>query len=207
MTVATLPQDRGAAGADNGRLAMVCVLLAETMFFVGMVFVTLAIRRQNATWPPPGSPHLNPLLLVGNTAVLLISSLTMVMARRALVGSAQRVEPALPVHSTLHSKWLRWLVVSTILAFVFVAGQLAQFVNIGGWRPAESMYTTLFQVLAGFHIAHVLAGVALLAVVLYRGRLGLVTREHPLAITVSEWYWHFVTAVWLVLLSAVLGLG
>ena len=53
----------------------------------------------------------------------------------------------------------------------------------------------------GFHMAHVFGGVIMLVVVLYRGLGGQFARHHD-AVEASSLYWHFVDAVWIVLLGS-----
>ena len=179
------------ANPANGQLATIYFLASEGMFFLGMVFVVLAIRRDNASWPPPGSPQLDLVLLVGNTLVLLASSVVMSFASRA-------------ARAGLRARLLGTLALTTVLASVFLAVQLVQFQRIGGWQPADSVYRTLFQILAGLHGVHILAGMVLLVAAFWRAWRGRVTAERPQAIILTEWYWHFVGAVWLVLLAALL---
>jgi cytochrome c oxidase subunit 3 len=188
---AAVPERRLRTDPANGLLGAVCFVLAEAMFFLGLVFVTLHIRHDAAGWAPPGSPRLHTALLLANTAVLLASGVTMLLA----VGAVRRGDRA---------ALRRWLAVTTALGSAFLAGQLVEFLRLGGWRPAEGIYRTLFDVLAGLHGLHVAAGVGLLAVVLWRARLGQLTPDRHLAVSAGALYWSFVTAVWLVLLAALM---
>jgi len=173
---------------SNELLGTLYFLGAEAMFFLGLIFVATALHHRKEVWPPPDSPPLELGLLAVNTTILLASGATALVARRA----AGRADGAALV---------RWLGATIALGTAFVAGQVAAFARLGGWRPTESLYRTLFDVIAGFHALHVVAGLVVLLVVLWRARLGQFGPGRDLAVTAAAWYWYFVTAVWLALLA------
>ena len=90
------------------------------------------------------------------------------------------------------------------LGIAFMAGQVFEFAQLGGWRPGDGGYRALFDTLVGLHGVHVLAGIGLLGVVLFRALLGQFSAAHHVAVTAAELYWHFVMAAWLVLLTVLL---
>ena len=53
---------------SNARIAMAALLVAETMFFSGLIGAYLIFRVGTPVWPPPNLPHL-PLAI--NTSVLI----------------------------------------------------------------------------------------------------------------------------------------
>jgi len=185
---ASLPERRLRGDPTNGTLGTLFFVAAEAMFFLGLVFVAHELRHSSPTWPPPGAPAPDAWLLLGNTVVLLVSSLTMHLAVRALRRDDRRA-------------LVRRLVATTLLGLVFLVGQGVEFNRLGGWQPAGSLSRTLFDVLAGMHGLHVTAGLVLLGVVLARARLGQFSARRHLAVSAAEIYWHFVTAVWLVLFA------
>jgi len=186
---ATVGAPRPRPWLSNELLGTLYFLGAEAMFFLGLVFVALSLRRQSGAWPPAGSPPADLGLLALNTAVLLASGVTMLAARRAVARADG-------------GGLVRWLAVTVTLGAAFLAGQVAAFARLGGWRPAEGMYRTLFDVVSGLHGLHVLAGLVLLGVVLGRARLGQFSGGRHVAVVAAAWYWTFVAAVWLVLLAA-----
>ena len=69
---------------DNVRVAMLFLIAGEVMFFAGLVSGFFVLRLAAPLWPPPLQPRL-PLLVTGfNTGILLVSSLAMVGASRAM---------------------------------------------------------------------------------------------------------------------------
>ena len=67
----------------------------------------------------------------------------------------------------------------------------------------SGVFGSTFYILTGFHGAHVLAGLGLIAIVTNRARRGLVSAERHTAVEATSYYWHFVDAVWLFLFSTV----
>jgi heme/copper-type cytochrome/quinol oxidase subunit 3 len=62
-------------------------------------------------------------------------------------------------------------------------------------------FGSTFYTLTGFHGAHVLAGVIMLSVVLYRGMAGQFSARHHDAVEATSLYWHFVDVVWIALFT------
>lgn len=179
---------RPAPRRPNALLGMLVFVTAECMFFVGLGFAALQLRRTVPAWPPEGAPGLDVPVILASTAILLASSVT---ARRA-VEHARRDERAAAG---------RGMLVTVALGGAFLAAQARQFVLLGGWRPAEGLYGTLFELLAGFHGLHVLVGLLAWAPALAAARWKHPARTVHARALVGELYWHFVTLVWLALLA------
>jgi cytochrome c oxidase subunit 3 len=175
---------------SKAQLATWMTLTGITMLFAGLssAFVVLhgSPGWQNIKIPP---------LLWGNTLVLIASSVTLEISRRAVKQNRQR---DLTV----------WLVLSGILGIAFLAGQFEawrQLVQAGVYLPT-TLHSSFFYVLTGIHGVHIIGGLIALGYVLQsalRGRLRPAAYE-PLKLGVL--YWHFMDAVWiylfLLLLSA-----
>ena len=72
-----------------------------------------------------------------------------------------------------------------------------------GLTISSSLFGTTFYSLVGLHAFHVLVGATGLTIILILTILGFVTRQHAERISVFAMYWHFVDAVWVVVLSVV----
>ena len=129
-----------------------------------------------------------------NTVILLVSSLTLELARRRLA----QADP-----SGFQTLWL----VTTGLGLLFLAGQLLawrQLVAAGAYLSSNPS-NSFFYVLTAAHGVHLLGGIlALLYVTLRRFAGAQVTRA--LAAEVTSYYWHFMDGLWVFLL-AILYLG
>lgn len=191
VDTAAMADAYAASRAGNGRLAMRLAIAAEALFFAGLVASTWQIRRSATVWPPAGAPLPDPRLLMANTAALLASAATVWLGVRAI--AADRVRAG-----------LAWIAATAALGGAFLFGQWREFVHMGGWQSSTDLFAPLFNILSGFHGAHVVAGLVLLAITLARGLAGGLSSGAHLVARLSMWFWWLVAAVWLVLLATLL---
>lgn len=163
-------------------------ILSEVMLFGALFAAYFVIRGESPEWPPVAGLERPELLLPGlNTLLLVSSSGTMQLAVRAARGGDR-------------SRILRWLGLTLLLGGIFIIVQGYEFAT-NGFGLDAGVFGSTFYILTGFHGAHVLAGLGLMAIVANRARLGLVSAEHHTAVEAASYYWHFVDAVWLFLFS------
>jgi cytochrome c oxidase subunit 3 len=142
---------------NNARLGVLMLLGAEAMFFAGLIGAFLVFRLSAAVWPPPFQPRL-PVGVTGvNTAILLISAVTMYLAIRAVRADAI---------ATL----IRQLTITVLLGAVFLVIQGFEWIRLihFGLTASSSVYGGLFYALIGAHGVHVLCGLIWLLVVRMR---------------------------------------
>ena len=181
-------EDAGAA-RSNMLLAVKLAILSEIMLFGALFAAYFVIRAASGEWPPASGPDRPELILPGvNSALLLTSSVTMQLAVRAAARGADR------------SRLVRWLGLTLLLGGIFIVVQGWEFAH-NGFGLSAGVFGSTFYILTGFHGAHVLAGLTMIAIVANRARLGLVTAEHHTAVEATSYYWHFVDVVWLFLFS------
>src|SRR6516165_5696100 len=90
MAHAVLDEPRASMGLPlpNGKLAMWLFLVTEIMFFTGLIGMYLVLRNGTPTkdypWPRPHEVHLVEALGAINTFVLILSSVTVVLAHWAI---------------------------------------------------------------------------------------------------------------------------
>jgi len=177
-----------AAARGNMLLGVRLGILSEVMLFGALFAAYFVIRGESPEWPPVAGLERPELLLPGlNTLLLVSSSGTMQMAVRAARGGDR-------------SRILRWLGLTLLLGGIFIVVQGYEFAT-NGFGLDAGVFGSTFYILTGFHGAHVLAGLGLMAIVANRARLGLVSAEHHTAVEAASYYWHFVDAVWLFLFS------
>ena len=178
-------------GLDHRKLLMWAFLGSDCLFFGALIATYLLYRGKSLVGPYPHEVFNIPYTSI-SAFVLLMSSLTMVLALAAIQRGDQR---GLKV----------WLLATALLGCVFVGGQYFEFttfVDEGVTLTGNLFGTTLF-VLTGFHGAHVTIGVIILLsffVVAMRGRLA--PAQH-LNIELAGLYWHFVDVVWIVIFTVV----
>jgi cytochrome c oxidase subunit 3 len=170
------------------RTALFTVLGTETIFFGTLLAAYFFLRLGLPPWQMNGVPFTRLVLPTANTLILLVSAGTMSLALRA-------------VRKNDSAGLRRWLSVSLALGLIFVAGQVIEF-NTSGMRVNDQAFGGVFFTLIGFHAVHVLAGMIMLALALWRAFLGDFSARRYAAVQVSTWFWYFVTGVWVILFAS-----
>jgi cytochrome c oxidase subunit 3 len=184
-----------------GMMGMYIFLASEVMFFGSLFAMYFYLYGSHLTWPPP-PPSATPEYYVNwfpipfvNTIVLLSSGVTCHFALEALSHDNR-------------PRFFFLQIVTIILGLGFEAGQLYEFITAfsRGLNLTANTFASAFFTMTGFHGAHVLGGLILLTLILYRAARGqFSSRNHvgPAAVTL---YWHFVDVVW-IFLFGILYLG
>ncbi|KVM97693.1 cytochrome oxidase subunit III [Burkholderia stagnalis] len=180
----TLPRpfvpDPPPVSPNASRIGLFVFMAVATALF-SLLLLAYGMRMREPDWEP--IPH--PALLWWNTGALALASLAMQRARQM----------------TLHRA--AWLVAGGVLAAVFVIGQLIawRMLAAAGQTVAGNPSNSFLYLLTGLHGMHVLGGLVAWALT-----IALLRRADPFraqrAIALCAIYWHFLLAVWLVLLAA-----
>ncbi|MCC8404864.1 cytochrome c oxidase subunit 3 [Paraburkholderia sp. MMS20-SJTN17] len=165
---------------NASRVGLIVFMAVATTLFSLLLFA-YAMRMREPDWQ--AIPH--PPLLWWNTGALVLASIAMQRARQI---TARRAV---------------WLVCGGVLAAVFVIGQLIvwRMLSAAGQTVAINPSNSFLYVLTGLHGLHVLGGLAAWVVTIALLRRGDPFRAQR-AISLCAIYWHFLLAVWLVLLAA-----
>jgi heme/copper-type cytochrome/quinol oxidase subunit 3 len=177
---------------DNLKVAILFFIGAESMFFAALLSALFVLRASLPVWPPPLQPRLPIEVTAANTAVLLVSSLAMVLAARAVTRAGSR-------------DLVRWLSVAALLGVLFLAVQGFEWVRLirHGLTLSSSTYGTTFYTLIGTHALHVAGALAWLAVTAALAGTGRLGRRGGSLVRGCALYWHFVVALWVVLFVTV----
>jgi heme/copper-type cytochrome/quinol oxidase subunit 3 len=183
-----------ASPISNARLAVIFLLVAESMFFSGLIGAYLVFRFGSGAWPPPNLPRLPLFVTWINTAVLLASGVTMLRARRAVA----RADGA---------ALLRNLAITAALGIVFLVVQGSEWARLihHGLTLSAGMYGATFYTLIGTHALHVVGAVLWLGLVWFWARRGRITASNDGALDACAIYWIFVCALWVALFALVYG--
>ncbi len=178
-------------GLDNRKLAMWIFLASECLFFGSLISTYLLYRNRNTVAPYPKDLYDIPFTSV-SSFVLLMSSVTMVLALAAI----QRGD--------LRSMRI-WLAATALLGLTFLSGQAFEFTEFydQGLSLRANLFGSSFFVLTGFHGAHVAGGVLILSSLFIRSLQGGIRKGDSLAIELAGLYWHFVDIVWIVIFTLV----
>lgn len=172
---------------------MLLFIGADIMFFTGLIGAFIIFRFGSETWPPPGQPRL-PVAVTGiNTAILLISGITMIQTWRKLPESNRH-------------KIIKGLSITGVLGTVFLLVQGIEWLRLleFGLTMASGVYGATFYVIIGCHALHVLGAVVWLMVVLLKGIF-----DHDyfgnrnISVKLIGMYWLLVVALWPVLYGLV----
>ena len=168
----------------SGWWAMIFTVFAEASLFVYLLFsyYYLAVQPHAPGAFPEGGPP--PLLIAAvNTAILLTSSVA--------VGWAQ-----LSIEHNKKWRLVAGLGIGALLGMIFLVIQCFEWAD----RPFElssTPYSSLYFVITGFHMAHVVVGVVMLLVLTLWSGLGYFNSRRFAHIHIGALYWHFVDAVWI----------
>jgi cytochrome c oxidase subunit 3 len=141
------------------------------------------------------------MLLWVNTAVLLLSSVTMEFARRAIARRAALAPvQSIPGVSLGDEKRFPWLGATVILGLGFLAGQLLV------WRILHERHvlvnsnpnSSFAYLLFATHAIHLIGGViALIYAAAASWLLHKPVEAQRIVVDVAAWYWHFMALLWI----------
>ena len=173
-------------GLDNRKLAMWVFLGSEFMFFGA--FITAYLLYLNETNGAPGTELFDIPFTSISSFVLLMSSLTMVLAHHA--------------HTQRDMRRMRlWLAATALQGMVFIAGQVYEFTKFvnEGLSIYSSPFASSFFVLTGFHGLHVTIGIIMLLGLYGMTLTGKVKPDQDVKTEIVGLYWHFVDIIWVLI--------
>lgn len=193
--------DDSAQQKDASTLGMWIFLITEIMFFGGMFLAYTIYRNAYPNAFAVASSSLNEIIGAINTAVLLCSSFTMVMAvRSAQLGQRRKI--------------MLFLVMTLILGLAFLGIKgfewYQKFVehHIPGpnfhlegtaMQGNAQLFFSLYFCMTGLHALHMVVGVGILSFLLFKTYKGIYTAEYMTPIDIAGLYWHFVDIIWIFL--------
>lgn len=187
--------ERATLEGRNKILGFWLFLGAETVLFGTLFAAYLGLRHQVLDGPAPAELFSLPFVAL-MTAILLVSSLTSVLAVQAM-------------HRHDVSAMQRWLIITVLLGATFLGLEIYEFnhyVHLGH-TFTTSAFSSAFYSLVGFHGAHVLFGIVWIAILIGQiPKKGLNKTTAP-KIYVASLYWHYIDVVWVFIFSLVYLLG
>ncbi len=189
---ASTTEHQTTTGLDHRKLMMWAFLGSDTLFFGALIATYLLYRGESLTGPYPEDVF-NILYTSVSAFVLLMSSLTMVLALAAIQRGDQR---GLKI----------WLLATALLGTIFIGGQYFEFTFFWqheGLTLTDNLFGTTFYVLTGFHGMHVTVGIIILLSFFVMALRGKLKPEQHLNIELAGLYWHFVDVVWIVIFTVV----
>jgi cytochrome c oxidase subunit III len=191
-------------------------LAADLLFFAALVLFFFArqagLRMDPRTHMFTGDwrPVLLPPILYLNTAILLLSGLTMEKARLSIFREIDVLEEWLGLGRPALRRALPWVAATLGLGILFLAGQWMAWRQLTARGFAFDEWSTpasyFFYVITGMHAAHLILGVGGLIVCLSCLNLFKRIEFRQIAVDSTAWFWHVMGLTWVVLF-AVLVLG
>jgi cytochrome c oxidase subunit 3/cytochrome o ubiquinol oxidase subunit 3 len=172
---------------SRAKVGMASLIFMESAFFAAFLVTYLYYIGKSTSGPQPiECLDRGPVLF--NSACLIASSFTVVLAVRALARGAIGL-------------FRVWLLVTVLLGFEFLAGTAIEWsglVTAKGLTIQSNAFGTTYYSLVGFHAFHVIVGLLMLVGILVLSMFGCIDprRDHA-RVDVATWYWHFVDVVWI----------
>lgn len=187
-----------ATGQTHTKIAIWAFIGSECFFFASLISTYLIYKGRSVSGPCPHTvcrglhPILNIPVTSASTFVLLMSSLSMVLAHSAVVRGDRK-------YSRI------WLATTALLGTTFLGFQAYEFTSFvhEGLKITTNLFGSTFFTLTGFHGAHVTAGVLWLVTMLFVDmKRGLGPRD-AINVDVMALYWHFVDVIWVAIFTLV----
>lgn len=177
----------GVTGIDNRKLGMWIFLASEVMLFSGFIASFINLRAANIVMMNETAALLNRPLGAANTFILITSSLMMALA----VGAMHRAKRA---------QAKLFLALTIILGCAFLAVKAVEYNEKFShhYTPHTNLFFSFYFIMTGLHALHVIVGVILLTIVLWKVSANSV-RMDAIAVENAGLYWHFVDVVWIFL--------
>lgn len=173
---------------------MWCLIIAESAVFSIFVVAYLYYAGKSVSGPTPAQVLEVPYF---TSICLFSSSLTILLAERALH------------RGNVKHFGLFWFL-TLALGVIFLIGTGREWYRLiyhDGLTISTNLFGTSFYSLVGLHAFHVTVGAIGLTIVLLFTLFGAVSQEHSERIAVFSMYWHFVDAIWAIVLSVVYFIG
>jgi cytochrome c oxidase subunit 3 len=203
--------DGGSSSRDldrlrRARLGLVLVLVTVTMIFVSFTSA-FVIRKGLPTIDEKTGAYVNdwtgvslPVsLLLINTTLLILSSLSVELARRQIFRRAALAPvQAIPGVSVGEDRSFPWLGATVVLGLGFLIGQwiVWQELRLRGFYLATTPSSSFFYLLTAAHAVHLFGGVVALLSAQSISWLRRPVETQRIWVDVTAWYWHFMALLW-----------
>lgn len=169
---------------------MLSLIATEGILFAYLIFsyAYLATQSPAAQWPPTGGPP-SLALAIPATIALLASSGTAEWGKRA--ARARKVSTARLSYG---------LTILLGLLFVGLSGKEWMDKPFG---LSDNSYSSIYFLLTGTHLTHVVLGLVALIVMLVWSLQGKIHEGHDQHRTLVTLYWHFVDAIWIFVFTTI----
>jgi cytochrome c oxidase subunit III len=192
----TLEQEHEAA-----EFGMWLFLMTELMLFGGLFLAYIFYRTVYSNGFAEGSRHLELSYGGPNTIILIVSSLTMVLAvRSARLGARRRLTWYLLATAALG---ILFMVIKGAEYYKHYVDGMVPVLNwtySGPFTNQVQLFFFAYFALTGLHSLHLTIGIVLVLIAAAMAGRGAFLLDHHIPLEMIGLYWHFVDMVWMFLL-------
>jgi cytochrome c oxidase subunit 3 len=184
---------------EAGKTGMWLFLFTELLLFGGLFLVYGVYRSMYEPAFHHAAMELNRFMGVTNTIVLLTSSLTMVMAVSAL--QRNQVRRSLGFLGATLALSAAFLVIKFFeWSAKYHHGIFPGKEHLHELPFGEGLFFNLYFMMTGLHGIHVVIGMIVMTVVLFKIRSGSLAADNHGMLEYTGLYWHLVDLIWIFLL-------
>ncbi|HWZ84032.1 MAG TPA: cytochrome c oxidase subunit 3 [Terriglobales bacterium] len=194
----------------HARLALMVFMAPILMLFVSFTVVYMVRRgfvsfdvtsdTYIRTWVPVRLPW---AILLANTFILILSTVTIDLARRAITREAALAPiKSIPGVTLGDERSVPWLAFTTVLGLLFLAGQLFAWrqLSAGGFHLLGGTSSSFVYILTAMHGIHLAGGIVALTFANVAAVLDRPVESRRIVVDITAWYWHFMTGLWIYIL-------
>lgn len=175
------------AHGGHNLTGFVIFLASESLIFAALFAAYIVLKGSAPLWLPPGVEGLEVREPLINTVVLVSSSGVAWLAERAL-------------HRRQLLRFRLWWLLTMAMGTWFVVGQAREWQGLT-FGLGDGVFGACFYLLTGFHGLHVITGVLLMALMLWRSFRPGNYDGGEAGVTAVGLFWHFVDVIWIVLFA------
>jgi cytochrome c oxidase subunit III len=165
----------------SGWWGMWCLVATEASLFAYLLFSYFYLASQSHGGWLPEMPKLR--IALPNTLILIASSFVLRWGEKGIRNGSR-------------GRLLAGLGGAFVLGVVFAGLQLLEW-HAKKYAMSDSAYASSYFVTTGFHMAHVIGGLLVIAFLFLWTALGKFSAQRHAAVSIGGLYWHFVDVVWL----------
>ena len=160
-------------------------LMSDCLIFC-VLFATFGVLMDSTAGGPAGAQRFELPFVLGETALLLVSSFTFGLAMLGMQAGRQK-------------RLVFWLAATLLLGAAFIGMEIHEFAKLihDGAGPGTSAFLSAYFVLVGTHGLHVTCGLLWIVLMIHQvERFGLdgITRRRLACLSL---FWHFLDLVWI----------
>lgn len=183
---------------EASKFGMWLFIFTELILFGGLFLVYSIFRAQYPVSFHEGSLELSVTIGAINTVVLLFSSMTVAMALTAMQKNNQKMAMIM-IGITLFcaavfmfNKYIEWG--AKLHHGLYPGSELMQLLDRG-----HHLYFSLYFFMTGLHALHIIIGMALLFVCLFKVKSASINNNDYVLLENGALYWHLVDLIWIFL--------